>query len=169
MIVQLHRALQNREVDFSAGPNSEEALDLQNIWMFFIQHLDVKDTPVSEIKDKCAESYIIDDWRQKKREQHILDVVRCSEVAHGVSWVRQVGMKRKMHGLWIGHDGGRLLFLSPPQTCCLRVQVPLCGIRQTMGWPLNKVTVMVHGYYSGIISFLGKLMEEKIPHELCFG
>lgn len=74
MIVQLHRALQNREVDFSAGPNSEEALDLQNIWMFlgmfFIQHLDVKDTPVSEITDKRVESYIIDDinnhWRQKK-------------------------------------------------------------------------------------------------------
>lgn len=73
MIVQLHRALQNREVDFSAGPNSE-ALDLQNIWMFlgmfFIQHLDVKDTPVSENTGKCVESYIIDNinnhWRQKK-------------------------------------------------------------------------------------------------------
>lgn len=33
-----------------------------------------------------------------------------------------------MHGLWVCHDCGRLLFLSPPQTRCLRVQVPLCGI-----------------------------------------
>lgn len=37
-------------------------------------------------------------------------------------------MKSEVHGLWVCHDPGRLLFLSPPQTRRLRVQVPLCGI-----------------------------------------
>lgn len=37
-------------------------------------------------------------------------------------------MKSEVHGLRVCHDRGRLLFLSPPQTRRLRVQVPLCGI-----------------------------------------
>lgn len=63
----------------------------------------------------------------------IFVIIRCSEVAHGVCWVCQTGMKSEMHGLWICHDCWRLLFLSPPQTRRLWVQVPLCGDRQTMG------------------------------------
>lgn len=61
------------------------------------------------------------------------EVLRCSEVAHGVCWVCQIGMESEMHGLWIRHDCGRLLLLSPPQTRRLRVQVPLCGIQQATG------------------------------------
>lgn len=57
-----------------------------------------------------------------------LDVVRCSEVAHGVRRVCQTGMKSKMHGLWVRHDSRRLLFFSPPQTRCLRVQIPLSDL-----------------------------------------
>lgn len=55
-------------------------------------------------------------------------IVTWSEVAHGVGRVRQTGVKGQMHGLWVGHGCGRLLFLSPPQTRCLWVQVPLCGM-----------------------------------------
>lgn len=64
-----------------------------------------------------------------------------SEVAQGVGRVRQIGMKRQMHGLRIRHDRRRLLFLSPPQTRRLRVQVPLCGIQQRVGAQINKETV----------------------------
>lgn len=64
--------------------------------------------------------------------------IRCSDVAHGVCWVCQTGMESEVHGLRIRHDCRRLLFLSPPQTCRLRVQVPLCGIRQTIGYYFTK-------------------------------
>lgn len=59
-------------------------------------------------------------------------IVTRSEVAHGVCRVCQIGVKSEMHGLWVRHDRGRLLFLSPPQTRCLRVQVPLCGVNVSL-------------------------------------
>lgn len=64
-----------------------------------------------------------------------------SEVAQGVRRICQIGMKRQMHGLRIRHDRRRLLFLSPPQTRRLRVQVPLCGIQQRVGARINTETV----------------------------
>lgn len=57
-------------------------------------------------------------------------LIRWSEVAHGVC--SPAGIESEMHGLRIAHDCGRLLFLSPPQTRGLWVQIPLCGIQGTI-------------------------------------
>lgn len=167
MIVQLHHTLQggNWPPRWS-GPNSEEKLNVQkqldNPGMLFTQHLDNKDT-VDDGKTRLwrafqqypLKNHIFSDsgklWKFitdanlcKLGQSHLLDAgfdvvfIRCSEVAHGVCWICQTGMECEMHGLWIRHDCRRLLLLSPPQTRCLWVQIPLCRIQQTMGWHLTK-------------------------------
>lgn len=123
-----------------SGPNSEETPETSGCSWDVLQSTSGCQRHAG-VRDNGKMTYIC--CLQKKRKKldqcYIHDagsdvvIVRCSEVTHGVRWVCQIGMKREMHGLWIRHDGGRLLFLPPPQACCLRVQVPLCGIQQTMG------------------------------------
>ena len=56
--------------------------------------------------------------------------VCCSEVAHGVRCVGQAGVAPRVL-LGVTGAPGHLLLLPSLKAGCFRVQVPLCGFRET--------------------------------------
>lgn len=107
-------------------PISKEKLDVLSSWMS-LRYSTSGNQRHMNVRHKFFQPYITWTCWVKGSVPDVV-IIRCSEVPHGVRLVCQTGMKSQMHGLWIRHDSRRLLLLSPPQTRCLRVQVPLLDL-----------------------------------------